>query len=296
MSKRHDIKTHIATLGEIKGILSAMKNMALLEIRKLDVFLSTQQRVITSIESLSHDFLGFYGHLQTIPDDFQHLWIVIGSERGFCGDFNKMLGEFVRTHDSLDGNSLFVVVGNQLLTKFTDDKRVVASISGHSVSEEIQVTLLHLAEILNQLQQQFKLEKIGRISAVYHDNYEKTVRFRQLLPLETPQKAPDFAYPPQLHLKPSQFLAQLTDQYLYAALHQIFYSSLMVENHMRLEHMENAIHRLEKNVENLQLQYNKVRQEEIIEEIEIILLSAEALSDTQASTLRLHAQQSRLVR
>ena len=46
MSKRHEIKSRIATLTEIKGILNAMKNLALLEIRKLDTFLTTQQRVV----------------------------------------------------------------------------------------------------------------------------------------------------------------------------------------------------------------------------------------------------------
>ncbi|MCB1948205.1 FoF1 ATP synthase subunit gamma [Nitrosomonas sp.] len=287
MSKRLEIKTHFETLGEIKGILSAMKNLALLEIRKLDVFLSTQQRVMASIESVSQDFLSFHGHLQSLPTDLQQLWIIIGSERGFCGDFNKVLYEFVQAHENQNDKTLLVVIGNQLLAKFSDNARVVADINSHSVSEEIQVTLLHLAEILNRLQQQFKRNKIGRISAVYHDAHKKNVVLQQLLPLETPQEAPESAYPPMLNLKPSQFLAQLTDHYLYAALHEIFYSSLMVENHMRLKHMENAIHRLEKNEEQLQLQYNRVRQEEIIEEIEVILLSAEALSDPQASTLRL---------
>jgi F-type H+-transporting ATPase subunit gamma len=54
----------------------------------------------------------------------------------------------------------------------------------------------------------------------------------------------------------------------------------MVENHMRLEHMNRAIHRLEKDVAGLRLRYNRLRQEEIIEEIEIIMLSAEALIAT----------------
>jgi F-type H+-transporting ATPase subunit gamma len=57
----------------------------------------------------------------------------------------------------------------------------------------------------------------------------------------------------------------------------------MIENQMRLEHMEKAIQRLEKNEAQLRLNYNRIRQEEIIEEIEVILLSAEALSDTTVS-------------
>ena len=68
MSKRHEIKKRIATLDEIKGIMNAMKNLALLEIRKLDVFLSTQKRVVSSIESVSQDFLSFYPTPANITD------------------------------------------------------------------------------------------------------------------------------------------------------------------------------------------------------------------------------------
>ncbi len=284
MSIRHDIKTRITTLDEIKGIMNAMKNLALLEMRKLDAFLSTQQRVVTSIEAASQDFMHFYPQLQTQPENLQQLWIVIGSERGFCGDYNKSLFQFVQAHEKQD-NYLLLVVGNQLHVKFQNNQHVVAAISGHSVAEEIHVTLLHLAEILNQLQQQLKPGKIGRISAVYYDYASNAVHLRQLLPLaasvESPHKNFGFACPPLLNLPPAQFLAQLTDHYLYAALHEVFYTALMMENHMRLEHMENAIHRLEKNDTQLRLQYNRVRQEEITEEIEVILLSAEALSDTE---------------
>jgi len=278
MSKRHEIKNRIATLGEIKGIMNAMKNMALLEIRKLDVFLSTQQRVVASIETTSQDFLSFYAHLQTSPNDVQQLWIVIGSERGFCGEFNKALYQFIKNHEQQD-NRFLVVVGNQLHAKFKDDPHVVAHLNGHSVAEEIHTTLLHLTALLDRLQIQLALEKIGGISAVYHDNETYKVKAKQLLPLALPQKESKFAYPPMLNLEPSRFLAQLTDHYLYAALHEAFYTALMVENHMRLEHMEKAIHLLEKNESQLRLNYNRVRQEEIIEEIEVILLSAEALSE-----------------
>ena len=35
MSKRRDIEDHIRSLGEISAIMSAMKNLALMEIQKL---------------------------------------------------------------------------------------------------------------------------------------------------------------------------------------------------------------------------------------------------------------------
>jgi F-type H+-transporting ATPase subunit gamma len=51
----------------------------------------------------------------------------------------------------------------------------------------------------------------------------------------------------------------------------------MAENLRRFQHMDQAIQRLEKDMAELILKRNTLRQEEITEEIEIIMLSAEAL-------------------
>jgi F-type H+-transporting ATPase subunit gamma len=121
---------------------------------------------------------------------------------------------------------------------------------------------------------------VWRISVLYHDDESGEARLRQLLPLAKPAGKSVYTHEPLLNLDPPQFFSQLTEQYFYAALHEVFYASLMAENRKRLEHMDNAIRRIEKDEDGLRLRYNGLRQEEIIEEIEIIMLSAEALSDS----------------
>ena len=75
-----------------------------------------------------------------------------------------------------------------------------------------------------------------------------------------------------------QLFPKLVDQYLYAVLHEVLYSSLLAENQRRLIHMEGAMRRIEDDLAKLKIKYNALRQEEIIEEIEVILLSAEAIA------------------
>ncbi len=273
MSKRREVKERLGTLDEINGIMSAMKNLALLETRKLAVFLSTQRRAVSSIEATAQDFLSFFPPNATSSSTtLQHVWIIIGSERGFCGDFNESLVQAMNA-DQPQENTLLLAIGNKLETKLQEDEHIAAFIEGHSVVEEVQMTLLRLTEVLN------KLPHIGSVSAIYYDDATDEVRRRQLLPLATPTKKQTDSHPPQLNLQPAEFLSQLTDQYLYAVLHEVFYSALMVENRMRQAHMDKAIRRLEKDESELRLRYNRLRQEEITEEIEIIMLSAEALSD-----------------
>ena len=90
------------------------------------------------------------------------------------------------------------------------------------------------------------------------------------------------AYPADLNLPPEVFLRGLTGHYLYAALNAVLYSSLMAENRQRQVHMDRALQRLDEDSARLQLTYNIQRQEEITEEIEVILLSADMLSEANS--------------
>ena len=276
MSKRREVKQRLTALDEIDGIMVAMKNLALLETRKLGAFLATQHRAVASIEAAAQDFLSFYPQATAHTDDMQQLLLVIGSERGFCGDFNEALLQPISAAARQE-ETLLVAVGRRLEAKLQGDKRIVAFVEGPSVGEEVQATLVRLVKVLGELQQQ-RPEEVWRISALYHDDESGELRMRQLLPLVTPNERSAHSHAPLLNLEPTRFLSQLTDQYFFAALHEVFYASLMAENRKRLEHMDSAIRRLEKDEAKLRLRYNALRQEEIIEEIEIIMLSAEALS------------------
>ena len=274
MSKRREMKNRLAMLDEIDGIMVAMKNLALLEARKLAAFLSTQRRAVTGIEAAAQDFLGFYPQAPARTDDMQQLLLVIGSERGFCGDFNETLLEPIDAAAQQKG-TIMVAVGRRLEAKLQGDARIAAFVEGPSVADEVQAALVRLAKVLGELQQ--RPEAAWRLNALYHDDESGVVRIRQLLPLAAPARKPAYSHAPLLNLEPAHFLSQLTDQYFYAALHEVFYASLMAENRKRLEHMDNAIRRLEKEEAKLRLRHNALRQEEITEEIEIIMLSAEAL-------------------
>ena len=58
MSKRREVKGRLATLDEIDGIMVAMKNLALLETRRLGGFLATQRRAGSSIEGGGQELRG----------------------------------------------------------------------------------------------------------------------------------------------------------------------------------------------------------------------------------------------
>ena len=85
--------------------------------------------------------------------------------------------------------------------------------------------------------------------------------------------APRDSIAPLMQLPPVVFFGALLDHYLYSVLHEILYISLMAESLQRVRHLEGAVRHLDEKSGTLLRACNALRQEEIIEEIEVILLS-----------------------
>jgi F-type H+-transporting ATPase subunit gamma len=280
VSKRHDIEGHIRTLSEISEIMGAMNNLAVMEIHKLTRLLSAQQRVVTSMETAAKDFLAF--HPEVLPRDQggTPLYLVIGSERGFCGDYNaRVLAGFERHLRTVsDKEPVVIAVGRKLSGRMAGDPRLVASIDGPTVSEEIQRVLVSLMQRVHELRRGQQDNRTLVITVIHRAAGTDGITVQQLRPFETvPRVETSGAVAPLLTLPPRIFIGELVDLYLFALLHEIFYSALMAESRERLTHLEGALHRLEKETSELRLKKNILRQEEITEEIELIMLSAEQL-------------------
>lgn len=280
MSRRRDVRQRLVSLGDIDNILGAIKSLAFMEIHKLSEYLVTQARVVTNIEASLADCLHFHLNGKPPAGQVRDIHLLIGSERGLCGNFNEQLVEAAAHLGNGSGVASLVAVGKKLCSKLEKDPRVLIQVDGPSVVEEVEGVLVGLVGQLQNLQENSGLTALG-LTALYHGDEAGTIRVRRLLPLpDLAPPSPGFSHPPLINLPPLELLSGLTSQYLYAVLHEIFFSSLMVENKRRLEHMDTAIHRLDDMTAKLKLRYNALRQEEIIEEIEVIMLSIEALAES----------------
>ncbi|MBP1151720.1 FoF1 ATP synthase subunit gamma [Methylocaldum sp. RMAD-M] len=278
MSRRAEIEHRLRRLDEISDIMTAMKTLALIETRKFNRFMGHQRRLIQSIEAATSDFLAFHPAFRSgvrQREAESHVLILIGSERGFCGDFNEAIMAALAALPPI--RPRLVVVGRRLASKLQARRDLEAWLDGPNVAEEVRAVLNELMTTLHRLWAESAQWK--RLSVLSHDS-EGGVASHVLLPI-MPAEEPVFAYPPRLNLDPALFFAELTEHYLFAKLPGLFYASLMAENRQRLEHMENALRRMDTKIQDLRRKSNALRQEEIVEEIEIILLSAESLLSNQ---------------
>lgn len=269
MSRHLALSRQRGVLAEIQGIMSAMKNLSLLELRKLNRLFAQPQRVIATLEAMAADLESFYP-LSPSRQPAQ-LVVVLGSERGFCGDFNERLLALAATDEFTE--SRLVLVGRRLAARYEADPRVVAVLEGAMVTEEAPRVLTRLVQELGRLLPELVLSST-HLGLIGHGSEDGTVQLRRLFPIPAPTKLSRFSHPPRLYLAPERLFAALVEHYLFAVLQQWLYNSLLAENRRRLQHLENAIRRLERTTAELERQYQVLRQEEITEEIEVIMLSA----------------------
>jgi F-type H+-transporting ATPase subunit gamma len=264
---RQDLDRRVRSLAEISKILGSMRSLAYLEARKLTRFLSSQRRVVEHIEQAAGDFLQAFPDFGRSPAQAISVVVVIGSERGFCGDFNERLTRYL---EDRAGRSRLISVGHKLNLAMQGNARLEAELDGPSVAEEVQAVLLNVTAQVSRLSREHGAVEL---TAVYHDVETDTVRSVSVLPPFRERK-PVAAHgcPPRLNLAPERFFTDLVDQYLLAALNGMFYTSLMAEQQNRIRHLEAAMKRLEEQATEISLRRNTLRQEEITEEIEVILL------------------------
>lgn len=275
MSRRRELEAGIHSIREIRDILNAMENMARMQVHRLGRFLVAQQRVVAGIEAAGSDFLAFHADLFPRDEHSRQVNLLLGSERGFCGDFNEALlhaFDRQRAHEQVE----VVVLGSKLKAKLPGDFRAAAFLESAGVVEEVEGVLVRLMNTVSGLKDSGSDAGPLRVTVFHHHAQGEDVRISVLDPFKySPCANTRFACPPHLYLAPAAFADGLIRQYLLARLQELLYCSLMVENQIRIQHMDSAVRRLDKRSAELLRRRNILRQEEITEEIENIMLSAD---------------------
>ena len=173
-----------------------------------------------------------------------------------------------------------LVVGGKLGDHL--EAQALAILDGASIARELAGVLEGVATRLER-EQVANVDAPLQVRVLYHDPDAGAQVERVILPLPLPQtKPPPHAFPPRLNLPPVQFMVRLAEQAMLMSLQEVFASSLLAENRRRLEHMDNALRRLDRMTEDLSRKLNAYRQEDITMEIETIMLSAQAIGTAES--------------
>jgi F-type H+-transporting ATPase subunit gamma len=277
MSTLAQHKRHLTALGDIRDIMAALKNISLTESQRLRRFIDTQQRVVIGIEQAMGDFLTHYAQHLPGDDADSEIILLIGSERGFCGDFNERLLDSIISAST--AQRILLAVGEKLGAKLQEERIPAEILAGLTTVEDVPSVLLAVVNTLRELNTR---QGPTRLTIVHHhyDGHIMEIRSRQPF-RDLVHDGVRHGYPPLLNIAPASFFPELMDHYLFAVLHGAHYSSLGAEHQLRLQHLQGAIEHLDRQSSAMTQRYNSLRQELITEEIELVVLSTGVYSGKQ---------------
>jgi len=272
MSRFRKIVSHLKQLQELQAIISSMRTLAQLELRKLATQAEQQREMLKVLDTVIADFLNFYPLAE--PGNGPELLLVLGSERGFCGPFNEMLvSELIKMRDNGSEPCSVLIVGGKLFHHLGEEMEGYEMTAGASTGEELSV---RLSEIVVEVQKQLSRHQAQGLRVMCHDDASDTVLVRRLLPPEYRSDCKRQALPPHLYLEPDVFFHDFLQHYLFLGLIKLLTASLLVENRYRVQHLGGAMHRLDERLAEMQIRARSLRQGEITAEIEMILLGSGA--------------------
>lgn len=283
MSKLAKLKGHLHTLDEISNIMTGMKNLALIEMNKMAKFIPMQKKVTETVKMMGSDFLNHHpALLANIQLDKPSIFILLGSERGFCAGFNDNIIHKLSEIQQNQVNEIqkLVVVGHKLAMKMTGDNRVTKIIDGCNSTEEIPTVIYQLAQSVEQISSDAEMKlHPGHWLIISNDENQNHIEVNTLQPFSefTSEKNQDSSFPPIINEADNGFFSAFSEHYLFSLLYSRFYNSFFAENNQRLHHLDSALDRLDRQIKSLTHSLNLLRQEEITDEIEVIMLSAEEI-------------------
>ena len=264
MSQRREVEGRLALFDELSGILGAMRSFALAELRKVGKREASQQQVVESLAVALQDLSGalpeaFYaGSAETCAD----IWLLFGSVRGFCGSFNEDVRRFWQ--GAADEQAPLILVGERLHGLF-DGHESACCLDGAEGGLDAPAAIDRILAAVSELRPG---DDYGLMACIRD---EQGARSQRLWPLPRPADDGVSSALPLTYQPIAAVAGGVAEHYLFHSLLALMLRSIRVENHMRLMQMETALRHLERGGEDLQRQRNRLRQEEIVEEIELMV-------------------------
>ena len=274
------IKSRIASVDSTKKITNAMQMVASAKLNKARSHMDSNREYSDSLQELLSMVLSRTdaGHSLLKEDETKPSFVfVITSDMGLCGGYNANV--FKTIQHQLKDNDILVMVGSRgaswAKARNKNIHEVLIDLNEDNAYEE-------LAREMDKAIEMYKKGEIGSVKVLF-THYKNTLTFEptveNLLP-PTPQETTlekrvrrETIFEPNKQEMLEQLIPMITKSVLYAK----YMESKTSEQASRRMAMESATDNAEELIEKLNLEYNRIRQGAITQEITEIVSGANAL-------------------
>lgn len=266
MSTLVKTKRRINSVANTRKITNAMELVASVKLKRYKNVMENGINYVKSIEDIINYVSPFLDEEEKIltNETSKRLFIIINSNLGLCASYNNDVYKFVEENVNKDDEILPIGLKGYThyhqLNLSTIDKYV-------SINEKINIEDVNcLAKFLLE---SFEKKTYQEINIIYTD-YLNTITFKPiiktLLPIKFNKEKKDLL-PPIIEPNPRALINELMPIYLSSMIYQCLVISQVSEQASRHNAMKNATDNADDLLEKLKLEYNKVRQSTITQEI-----------------------------
>jgi F-type H+-transporting ATPase subunit gamma len=274
-------KRRIATIRSTKKITKAMKLVASVKYQRwkkmydenLPYYSNMKEVMQETLSGIDFSDVSLPYLLQGNHTD-KVLYVIVSSSLGLCGAYNynlfKMIDPLIHEQDEL------FLIGQKALTHYQN--------SGNKIYDDYvtlmdQYTYSAVRRMRHQILRLYKTGKYSKVVLVYTE-YKNSLTFtpicHTLVPIEVDKDYKESLNGPLFEPKGEDVLDEVLPHYIDSSLYRKLMESEISELSSRRNAMETATDSADKIQSQLQLEYNKARQNAITQEITEVVGGANA--------------------
>lgn len=270
MANLLSLQRRIRAAGNVSKTTRAMQMIAVSKLKKAQDATVAGRPYVEKLLSISQNVLGKlsdgYAHAyMKKQENNKSLVIIFSPDKGLCGGLVTNLVREIINFDAQNKNAVYLTVGRKTEATIVNlQKELVASFKFGTTLPAFDM-VLPIVKIIDEYFLGKKVGSVKIISTNFLSVFSQKPKITAILPIEFPK----LEFPPFTLFEPApdKLLPPLLRHFLEMTVYQHLLESYASEQGARMVAMQNATDNALEIAEDLQLAYNKGRQEKITNEI-----------------------------
>jgi len=270
MANLLSLKRRIRAASNVSKTTRAMQMIAVSKLKKAQDATFAGRPYVEKLSSISRNVLGRLNNKYTHEymrkqENDKCLVVIFSPDKGFCGGLVTNLIREIINFDSQNKNTVYLTVGKKTETTIVGLQRdLIASFKFGTTLPTFDM-VFPIVKIIDEYFLEHRVGSVKMISTNFLSVFSQKPKITNILPIEFPEvESASFSL---FEPGPDKLLPTLLRHLLEMTVYQQLLESYTSEQGARMFAMQNATDNALEIVDDLQLAYNKGRQEKITNEI-----------------------------